>query len=175
MHNFNSRRKATEARAQQYKEDQYYTGYIGNQLPKSYTKRELPWPPPPSDTEPTYAEENEYSYIAEIPPPPPSAGGAGSSNFPEPPKYFEFDPNGEQVHVAANGDRYVISGVVDGRGIMPNGALSRKDIEKRLSKQVPKQDNRSNSSTGHDTYNPKLHCRVEERYSTDVGQNHVSI
>ena len=137
----------------------------------------MPWPPPPSEGEPTYAEENEYSYIAELPPPPPSAGGVGgSSNYPEPPKYFEFDPNGEQqVQIAANGERYVISGVVDGRGVMPNGPTTRKDMEKRLNKQVPKYYNRSNSSTGHDTYNPKIHSRAEDRYSSDVGQNHVSI
>ena len=146
---------------------------MGNQIPKDYIKRELPWPPPPSESEPTYAEENEYSYIAELPPPPPSAGGMGSSNYPEPPKYFEFDP--DHVHVAANGERYVISGVVDGRGIMPNGAVSRNDIEKRLNKQTPKNYSRSNSSTGHDTCNPKIHSRVEDRYSSDVGQNHVSI
>lgn len=171
---FFSKRKAAEAQIQHYKEEQYYSGYAGGQIPKNYTKRELPWPPPPSESETAYAEENEYSYIAELPPPPASAGGIpmGPAHYPEPPKYFEFDPNGEQVRVAANGERYVISGMVDGRGVMPNGALTRKDFEKRQNRQV-KNYNRSNSAVGQT--DPYSSCRGPERLGTDVGQNHVSI
>ncbi len=167
----NSKRKAAEAQLHQHKESQYYSGYIGNQMPKNYPKRELPWPPPPSEGESAYAEENEYSYIAEIPPAPASAGIAiGAAHYPEPPKYFEFDPNGEQVRVSANGERYVISGVMDGRAVIANRASSRKELDRRLKQ--PRNYNGTNSAVGHGTYSPQ--GTTAERYISD-GQNHISV
>ena len=103
----------------------------------------MPWPVPPLEYDPTYADENEYSYIAELPPPP-SAGpttGPGQINYPDPhpPKYFEFDPNRDQSRLpSSSGERYV--GVGDNRvmlhGVVNGGVPVRKEIDAKLNRQV---------------------------------------
>ncbi len=127
------------------KNDPYYSGYTGGQYPTSdmrnYTKREMPWPVPPLEYDPTYADENEYSYIAELPPPP-SAGpttGPGNINYPDPPKYFEFDPHVDRSRLpSSSGERYV--GVGDNRvtlhGAVNGGIPVRKEMDAKLHRQV---------------------------------------